>query len=437
MPDQPTDLMVKNDYMRNSTLTSILLIAALVSGIATAQEIAPAEEVVVGDIPLDGSNVSPAISDTDPSLDAIGDNSDSLTADGIPFPAGPETLPKFMQRKTLQAEAMSLLGEEIPPGSYRQLSWSGTELFQGLPVDTPVLVVHGANAGPILCMVAAVHGDELNGIEIVRRVLHGLQPSRLNGTVIGVPIVNIQGFRRGSRYLPDRRDLNRYFPGTETGSAASRIASSFFNNVVTNCDAMVDLHTGSFERSNLPQLRADLSDLGVATLANGFGATVIVNSQPQPGTLRYAATLAGVPTVTLEAGGPERLEPQEVTHGVKGIETLLHTLRMVITERPWIEREETYYRSTWVRADSGGILFSTVQLGGRVERGDILGRVTDPITNETVGIYAPANGRIIGIAQNQVVMPGFAAYHMGLRRSLGNDPSMSPDIVIDADDKSE
>lgn len=227
------------------------------------------------------------------------------------------------------AESLALLGSVIEPGSYRQLAWSGTQLFQGLPVETPVLVVHGAKAGPVLCLTAAVHGDELNGIEIVRRVLHGLQPSTLAGTVIGVPIVNIQGFRRGNRYLPDRRDLNRHFPGSTTGSAASRIASSFFNSLVLKCDALVDLHTGSFERANLPQLRADLSDPAVRTLAHGFGATVILNSQPQTGTLRYAASLAGVPTVTLEAGGPARLESAEVTHGVKGVETLLHTLGMV------------------------------------------------------------------------------------------------------------
>ncbi|MEL6870669.1 MAG: succinylglutamate desuccinylase/aspartoacylase family protein, partial [Pseudomonadota bacterium] len=274
---------------------------------------------------------------------------------------------------------MTLLGETIPPGSYRQLTWSATELFEGLPVDTPVLVVHGRQPGPTLCLTAAVHGDELNGIEIVRRVLHGLQPSRLGGTVIGVPIVNIQGFRRGTRYLPDRRDLNRHFPGTTTGSAASRIASSFFNNIVLNCDALIDLHTGSFERTNLPQLRADLSDDGVDELARAFGATVIVNSQPRAGTLRYAATLAGVPTVTLEAGGPEELESLEVTHGVKGIETLMHRLRMVNHEKPWTEREEIYYRSAWVRADKGGILIANVELGSRVTEGDLLGRVTDPI----------------------------------------------------------
>ncbi|MEM6819762.1 MAG: succinylglutamate desuccinylase/aspartoacylase family protein [Pseudomonadota bacterium] len=322
----------------------------------------------------------------------------------------------FSGRQFLDPQPLDFLGEEIPAGSYRQLAWSATELFEGLPVDTPVLVLHGRNPGPILCLTAAIHGDEINGIEIVRRVLHGLQPSTLTGTVIGVPIVNIQGFRRGTRYLPDRRDLNRHFPGTTTGSAASRIANSFFNNVVRHCDALVDIHTGSFERSNLPQLRADLADAGVRALANGFGATVIVNSQPRPGTLRYAATLSGVPTVTLEAGGPERLEQEEVTQGVRGIETLLRTLGMVVSERSTTEREETYYRSAWVRADRGGILIASVGLGSRVSEGDLLGKITDPINNETVGIYAPRDGRIIGMARNQVVMPGFAAFHLGLDR---------------------
>ncbi len=345
-------------------------------------------------------------------------------------------LDDFLQSNALSAERLELLGETIPPGSYRQLSWAATELFEGLPVDTPVLVVHGAQPGPVLCLTAAVHGDELNGIEIVRRVLHGLQPSRLAGTVIGVPIVNIQGFRRGTRYLPDRRDLNRYFPGSRGGSAASRIAYSFFNNVVMKCDALVDLHTGSFERANLPQLRADLSHAGVSALANGFGATVIVNSQPQPGTLRYAATMSGVPTVTLEAGGPVRLEPQEVTHGVRGVEALLHTLKMVIDERPWTENEETYFRSAWVRADRGGILISNVELGRAVDKGELLGRITDPITNETIGIYAPSAGRVIGMARNQVVMPGFAAFHLGIKNQPVDEVAIEP-FNDDVEDKSE
>jgi hypothetical protein len=323
------------------------------------------------------------------------------------------------------AEPFVLLGESIPPASARRLAWSGTEQFEGVSIDTPVHVAHGAEPGPVLCLTAAVHGDELNGIEIVRRVLDHVEPATLGGTVIGVPIVNIQAFRDGSRYLPDRRDLNRHFPGSPRGSAASRIAHSLFTKVVLHCDALVDLHTGSFERINLPQLRADLSHAGVAALARGFGATVVVNSQPREGTLRAAATQAGVPTVTFEAGGPAQLEPEQIAHGVRGIRALLDTLGMVAQTRPWTDREATYVDSSWVRADRGGILMTAVDLGSEVREGDLLGRLIDPITNKTTPIRAPGGGRVIGMARNQVLMPGFAAYHLG-RQDQAPDDRLAP-----------
>jgi hypothetical protein len=313
------------------------------------------------------------------------------------------------------AHAIKLLSGEVPPGTYQRLAWSATELFEGIPVSTPVLVVNGTLPGPTLCLTAAVHGDELNGIEMVRRVLHDLDPQKLSGAVIGVPIVNLQGFRGGSRYLPDRRDLNRYFPGNPDGSAASRIAYSFFTEVVRHCDALIDLHTGSFERANLPQLRADLRNPDVVTLTHGFGATVILHSDPAAGTLRYAASRIGIPTVTLEAGGPSELELKEVMHGVKGIDTLLNTLGMVKKSRLWGDPEPVYYRSVWVRADRGGILLADVGLGSTVRRGDLLGTITDPMNNASTNLYAPFAGRIIGMARNQVVMPGFAAFHVGIQ----------------------
>ena len=313
------------------------------------------------------------------------------------------------------AHNLKLLDGEVPPGTYQRLSWAATELFEGIPVSTPVLAVNGKLPGPTLCLTAAVHGDELNGIEMVRRVLHDLDPQKLSGAVIGVPIVNLQGFRRGSRYLPDRRDLNRYFPGNPNGSAASRIAYSFFTEVVRHCDALIDLHTGSFERANLPQLRADLRNPDVVTLTHGFGATVILHSDPAQGTLRYAASRIGIPTVTLEAGGPSELELKEVMHGVKGIDTLLNTLGMVKKSRLWGDPEPIYYRSVWVRADRGGILLADVGLGSTVRRGDLLGTITDPMNNASTNLYAPFSGRIIGMARNQVVMPGFAAFHVGIQ----------------------
>ncbi len=314
-----------------------------------------------------------------------------------------------------QAAPLQLLGKEIMPGTAHRLSWSATELFEGVPVSTPVLAVNGALPGPTLCLTAAVHGDELNGIEMVRRVLHEVAPSKLSGAIIGVPIVNVQGFRRGSRYLPDRRDLNRYFPGNPNGSAAARIAYSLFNDVIAHCDALIDLHTGSFERSNLPQIRADLRNPDVVTLTQGFGSMVVLHSKPTVGTLRHAATLAGIPAVTVEAGGPSQLELTEVKHGVKGIETLLSTLGMTRKKRFWGDPEPVYYKSSWVRADNGGILLADVSLGSTVRKGDLLGTITDPMSNQRSELFSPYSGRIIGLARNQVVMPGFAAFHVGIQ----------------------
>ena len=313
-----------------------------------------------------------------------------------------------------QAESLTILGAEVAPGTSQRLSWSATELFEGVPVSTPVLVANGIAPGPTVCLMAAVHGDELNGIEMVRRVFHDIEPNKLAGALIGVPIVNVQGFRRGSRYLPDRRDLNRYFPGNPNGSAAARIAHSLFNDVIINCDALIDLHTGSFERANLPQLRADLRNPDVLTLTHGFGAMVVLHSKPKVGTLRYAATIAGIPAVTVEAGGPSQLELLEVKHGVKGIETLLTTLGMTRRTRLWGDPEPVYYRSSWVRADNGGILLSDVSLGSSVRKGDLLGSITDPMNNARTELRSPYAGRIIGMARNQVVMPGFAAFHVGI-----------------------
>ena len=313
-----------------------------------------------------------------------------------------------------QAESLTILGAEVAPGTSQRLSWSATELFEGVPVSTPVLVANGIAPGPTVCLMAAVHGDELNGIEMVRRVFHDIEPNKLAGALIGVPIVNVQGFRRGSRYLPDRRDLNRYFPGNPNGSAAARIARSLFNDVIINCDALIDLHTGSFERANLPQLRADLRNPDVLTLTHGFGAMVVLHSKPTVGTLRYAATIAGIPAVTVEAGGPSQLELLEVKHGVKGIETLLTTLGMTRRMRLWGDPEPVYYRSSWVRADNGGILLSDVSLGSSVRKGDLLGSITDPMSNARTELRSPYAGRIIGMARNQVVMPGFAAFHVGI-----------------------
>jgi predicted deacylase len=266
-------------------------------------------------------------------------------------------------------------------------------------------------------VTAAVHGDELNGIEVTRRVLDDVDLEELNGAVIGVPIVNIQGFYRGTRYLPDRRDLNRYFPGNPKGSAATRMANSFFTDVVKHCSALIDLHTGSLNRTNLPQVRADLRVPQVQRMTQALGATVVLHSVGERGSLRRAASEAGIPTVTFEMGEPMRVQPEQVEHGAKAIETLMYSLGMTKQRRYWGDPEPVYYASKWVRVDHGGILFSDVALGERVSEGELLGVVTDPISNQQHRIYAPISGRVLGMALNQVVLPGFAAYRIGTATS--------------------
>jgi uncharacterized protein len=319
------------------------------------------------------------------------------------------------------ARPFELLGEAVEPGELRRLAWSDGQSFTGLDVAVPVLVAHGRHEGPVLCLTAAIHGDELNGIEIVRNLMFGIERDSLNGTVIGVPIVNIHGFQRNSRYLPDRRDLNRFFPGNPTGSAASRIAHKFFNDIVVRCDALVDLHTGSLMRANLPQLRANLDIPEIRRLTEGFGATVVLHSEGGIGTLRRAASDAGIPSVTLEAGEPMRFQPDEVSHGVRSIRSLLNHLGMDSRASLWEEPPPIYYRSSWVRSDTSGILASRIELGESVEEGELLGTVTDPITNQRAEIRSPFHGRILGKALGQAVMPGFAVYHIGIVETVDDE----------------
>lgn len=322
-----------------------------------------------------------------------------------------------IDQTALPQEPLTLLETVVPPANAMRLAWQPNQSIDGLSLPTPVLVVNGAKTGPVLCLTAAIHGDELNGIEIVRRILHGIDPKELSGTVIGVPIVNLQGFQRTSRYLTDRRDLNRFFPGNPQGSSASRIAHSFFNKIISRCDLLIDLHTGSSHRTNLPQIRADLHYPEVAAFAQAFGISVILHSEGSAGMLRHAAVETGIPAVTLEAGKSLTLQEPAVEHGVKSIKILLNKIRMLENSYAWNDSESVYYHSAWVRVDHGGILFGNVSLGDKVHKNKVLGVVTDPITNTQSEVISPHNGRIIGMAVDQVVMPGFAGFHIGIKEA--------------------
>ncbi len=313
-----------------------------------------------------------------------------------------------------ERKKLIILGSEIPPSTSTRLAWSPQVSISGLALPTPVLVINGAKPGPTLCLTGAIHGDELNGIEVVRRVMYDIKPESLNGTLIGVPIVNLQGFQRGSRYLSDRRDLNRYFPGEKTGSLASRIAHSLFTEVIGHCQYLVDIHTGSLRRSNLPQIRANMSNPNVAEFVEGFDKIAVVHHSGNPGMLRTAANDAGIISVTMELGESLRIQENQIAAGTHSVNSLLDKFEMYPRVFIWGKPKPAYYESMWIRVESGGILFSRMGLGDHVKQGDVLGVVTDPITNQQAELTSPLKGHIIGMAVNQVVMPGFAAYHIGI-----------------------
>jgi hypothetical protein len=348
------------------------------------------------------------------------------SAQGRAPAAAVEPAPKPQTVTSVPWGLLELLGEPVAPGDRRRLSLRAGESFAGDAVDIPVLVLRGTTPGPTLCLVAGVHGDELNGIEIVRKLFEAVSPRDLSGMLIAIPVVNVHGLRRSSRYLPDRRDLNRYFPGHPGGSSASRIANALFENVIERCEALVDFHTGSFQRTNLPQVRADLTSPRILELAKGFGIGEIVHNSGRPGTLRRAAADAGIPSVTFEAGEPMRFQAEEIDRGVAGLRGLLNSMRMV-KGKPLRRGNRLYYRSRWLRVNDGGIFLTERKLGDAVEVGDPLGTVTDPVTNERSTVIAPFRGRIIGMAVPQVVIPGFAAFHIGIERAGAAAPEPEPD----------
>ncbi|MBK6736693.1 MAG: succinylglutamate desuccinylase/aspartoacylase family protein [Haliea sp.] len=333
-------------------------------------------------------------------------------------PETEQTVVNDAEANTLQAgmpePTLDLLGTRIAPGEIRRLLWIAGETTYGSKLETPVYVIRGTRPGPALCLTAAVHGDELNGVEIIRKLVSDISPKKLNGTVIGVPIVNLLGFTRGTRYLPDRRDLNRYFPGNPEGSSASRIAFSFFEDIVRHCDMLIDLHTGSLTRTNMPQVRANLQIPEVLDFTTKFGSTAVLHSTKLRGNLRSAATNYGIPAVALELGEPGSLQMEHVDEGVEIIETVLSGLGM--TRQLWKggESQPVFYSSRWVRVNTGGLLISSVEVGERIQQGAVLGSMVNPITNESFDVVSPYSGRVLGMALNQFMLPGYAAFNIGI-----------------------
>jgi predicted deacylase len=280
-------------------------------------------------------------------------------------------------------------------------------------LSLPIMVLNGQRPGPRLWLSAVVHGDELNGLEIIRRVLEVLRPRRLAGTLLAVPVVNVFGMVTETRYLPDRRDLNRSFPGSARGSLAAQLANLFMTNVVAACDLGIDLHTGSEHRFNLPQIRGDLEDPTTLRLAQAFGAPVSVHSPQRDGSLREACRRRGIPVVVYEGGEVDRFNETAISAGVDGVLRVLADLEMRTGDPPPPAASTTVVRHTrWVRARRTGILRSPVRAGQRVAKGDVLGIIADVVGDSRATMKAPFGAVVIGHTQHPLVNRGDALWHL-------------------------
>lgn len=329
----------------------------------------------------------------------------SWAAGGLPEPAwGPITVAE----------------RTVEPGTSSRFAFSDTQTFRASYMNTAVFVARGRAAGPALCLTGGIHGDELNGVEVARRAFSLTDPRRLKGTLIAVPAINAEGMRTGSRYLTDRRDLNRAFPGRTGGSIASLIAFAVTSTILPHCDFVVDLHTGSDQRANVPQIRADLSNEAIRNLALHFGRGIIVGGAGPKGSWRREAANAGVPAIIYEAGGPQRFEADEIEDGVEGVMNVMAYLGMIDAPKHTVSEDAVYDRSTWVRAglEESGFFFPAARLGDEVRAGEVLGRVVDPLTDIEYPISAPRAGRLIGMAVSRPVLSGYGLFHIAWKKQL-------------------
>jgi predicted deacylase len=315
--------------------------------------------------------------------------------------------------------AMQLLGRDIAAGTSARFAFVPDRTFEASYLNMPVFVARGATEGPTLCLTAGVHGDELNGVEIARRAFSSIDAKSLRGTVIALPAINAEGVRTGNRYLSDRRDLNRGFPGSAGGSVARLIAHLVFTEVLVHCDALVDLHTASNERTNLPQIRADISDPEIRELAIHFGTGIVIAGKGPEGSLRREAAKAGIPSIIYEAGAPHRFQEDEIMRGAAGIENVMAYLKMTDRPEKAIPDSRVYERSRWVRVSrgEGGFFFPEAGLGAIVKKGEALGNIIDPLTDESHAVVSNVSGEIIGMAFSRPVLSGYALYHVAWHTS--------------------
>ncbi len=313
---------------------------------------------------------------------------------------------------------LEISGISIPRGTHKDIAIELPDLYN-LPASIPVHVMRGRRKGPTVFVSAAIHGDELNGIEIIRRLRKLSILKKLKGTLILVPVVNVYGLSSHSRYLPDRRDLNRSFPGSSKGSLAARIAKIFFEEIVKKCDFGIDLHTGAIHRSNLPQIRTNTKNELTLKLAKSFEAPVILHSEIRDNSLRAEAQEVGVPVLLYEAGEALRFDETSIKIGVKGIINVLKALEMLPPSQKKRYRNPLLLKSSsWARAVESGILRTLKSLGDSVTQGEIIAFIDEALGNRSYELLAPFDGIIIGKSQIPLVQEGDAVFHIARTNNL-------------------
>ncbi|MGE3182034.1 MAG: succinylglutamate desuccinylase/aspartoacylase family protein [Phycisphaerae bacterium] len=303
-------------------------------------------------------------------------------------------------------------GQPLEPGQRRNVELVVTQSFSGRPMHIPVHVWRAKAPGPTVAIIAAVHGDEVNGTGAVRALIQGDHFQLERGGLILVPVINIPGYEYQSRYLPDRRDLNRSFPGSATGSMASRLACFVFEQIVGRSDYIIDLHSAAVRRTNFHNVRADLSNPEILRIAKAFGCELVVDGKGPQGSLRRTASQAGCPTIILEAGEVLKVEPSVVEVAIRGVRNVLIELGM-ITGKPRKPVFQTLIKKTvWVRAENGGFLLYHISPGDIVEAGQPIATNTNLLGDELNTLEAPVDGIVLGMTTYPSVTPGDAVVHL-------------------------
>lgn len=314
----------------------------------------------------------------------------------------------------MKGRTIAVGGQEVPAGTRKTIELAVATLYTHAHLNMPVHVVNGRRDGPTLFLTAAIHGDELNGVEIIKRVLKRDILKGLRGRILAVPIVNVFGFIDQSRYLPDRRDLNRSFPGRGSGSLAARLANLVATEIIAKADYGIDLHTGAVDRPNLPQVRADLSEPEARRLAQVFGAPVVIDAAVREGSLRKHAVETGVPTLTFESGEALQFDELSIRLGVQGIIRVLRELGMLPPPKTVRKPPTPIYTNatTWVRAPMSGLIVSRCRLGQQVRMNQVLARIGDPFGEVEVDVTASTGGIVIGRNTSPLAYEGDALFHL-------------------------